>query len=178
MKKNLFFALFALVSSLSNAQSLSYRRFKVDVTTGYSKPAGGLSGGFNLSIEPKFNLTDQVAVGIKIEGATLATINDANSGDATVVGITSTLLTGEYYLGSQTVRPYVGIGTGIYRSRIFSTSNDLASYGEGGNMLGIAPRVGLQLGHFRLGVEYNIVRNNNYFSAKLGTTFGGGRKNR
>ena len=178
MKQILFITLLVLTSVVSNAQSVAYRFFKVDFTTGYSKPAGGLSGGFNLSVEPKFNLSDHVAVGIKIEGAALATINDAYSGDATVAAMTSTLLTGEYYLGTRTVRPYVGAGLGFYRMRAFNTSNDLASFEETGRMLGIAPRAGLQIGHFRLGVEYNLVKDSNYFSAKLGTTFGGGRKRR
>lgn len=178
MKKILFFALFALVTTLSHAQSTTYRLFKVDFTTGYSKPAGGLGGGFNLSLEPKFNLTDNIAVGVKIEGAALATINNYDDGDATVSALTSTLLTGEYYLGSRTVRPYVGVGAGFYRNRSVNTSYDLADYNDRSRLLGFAPRAGLQIGHFRLGMEYNLVKDSNYFSAKLGTTFGGGRKRR
>jgi hypothetical protein len=69
-----------------------------------------------------------------------------------------------------------GIGLGTYRAVVFNT-NDFKEVGTSDKrVFGFAPRAGLQISHFRLGVEYNLVQDNNYFSVKIGTSIGGGRK--
>ncbi len=172
--------LFALLlsSGVSQAQSRGYRPFKFDITTGYSRlsDAGDLSGGFNFSLEPKFNITDQIAAGLKVEFAFLGL---ATSGSETLLAATQgTQLTGEYYFGESTVRPYVGLGLGVFKNYIFYSDSDTdeSEVYTGDSQFGFSPRAGLQIGHFRLGAEYNLVKDANYFSVKIGATIGGGRK--
>ncbi len=54
---------------------------------------------------------------------------------------------------------------------------------EYGSKFGFAPRAGLLLGHFRLGLEYNVITgvdsdldSRNYMSIKVGFEIGGGKK--
>jgi outer membrane protein W len=168
-----------LLTSPTWAQSENYRAFKVDITTGYSKSTqtgtGGTSGGFNLSIEPKYNITDNIAVGFKYE---IAVVASAEASGVTALGVLRpTLLTGEYYVGESTVRPYVGLGLGFYKGYVFlSDGEETELIAADESQFGFAPRAGLQIGHFRLGLEYNLVKDANFFSLKLGATLGGGRK--
>jgi outer membrane protein W len=162
-----------LTVKFTNAQT--YKRFKVDVTTGYANPTGqvgDISGGLNFSIEPKYNITDQIAVGIKREAALLIA-GSSNGGDGKIALLQSTSLTGEYYYGEGKVRPFGGIGLGFYAGTTFDSDGN-SSTGE--SVFGFAPRAGLQFSHFRLGVEYNIIKDSNYFAIKIGATIGGGRK--
>ncbi|TAE31744.1 MAG: hypothetical protein EAZ91_06420 [Cytophagales bacterium] len=180
MKKSLLWLALVLTVGASYAQAQTYRKFKVDMTSGYSRPTSGVgdvSGGLNLSIEPKYNVTDQIAVGLKFEATVLASADRIGSDGLLLAVVRSSSLTGEYYFGSKTVRPYLGVGVGLYRPAIIDTSEGFESIDIGAErQFGFAPRLGLQMGHFRLGVEYNMVKDSNFFSIKTGTTIGGGRK--
>jgi hypothetical protein len=108
--------LLALVGFAITAQAqltrTEYKLFKVDMASGYSRPTstvGDISGGLNLSIEPKFNIFDQIAVGVKFEAAALASGSQTSG---VVVLMRNTSLTGEYYFGQKTVRPYIRYRSG------------------------------------------------------------------
>ncbi|CCG99727.1 hypothetical protein FAES_1717 [Fibrella aestuarina BUZ 2] len=178
MKKIVCLTASLLAALTGFAQSENYRAFKVDITTGYSKSSQsgtGNNGGINFSIEPKYNITDNIAVGVKVEGAVLASAE--SSGITALAIVRATQLTGEYYVGESTVRPYVGLGLGLYKGYLYLSDSDESELIAGEtSQFGIAPRAGLQIGHFRLGLEYNLVKDSNYFSLKIGTTIGGGRK--
>jgi outer membrane protein X len=177
MSKLFTLTFFALAVTLST-QAQEYRLFKVDLSSGYSRPSTpGLKAGFNLSLEPKFNIANHLAIGIKAEGVLLAAVSNTTTGDGTVSVLRSFSVTGEYYFGKKLVRPYLGIGAGFYKGfSLSSDSEDLDDLIISENQLGITPRAGLQIGHFRLGAEYNFVKDFNFFSVKIGTTIGGGRK--
>jgi outer membrane protein W len=173
-KKTLILGFLSLfICSFANAQK--YKRFKVDITTGYANPTGqtgDIKGGLNFSIEPKYNVTDQIAIGIKREAALLVA-GSANGGDGKIALLQSTSLTAEYYYGEGKVRPFGGVGLGFYAGTVFDSQGNSKT---GESVFGFAPRVGLQFSHFRLGVEYNLVKDSNYFAIKIGTTIGGGEK--
>ena len=65
-----------------------------------------------------------------------------------------------------------------------STSDDGLEDGKVniGTKFGLAPRVGFEVGHFRMGLEYNLITgqpkdfNRNYFTTKVGFFFGGGKR--
>lgn len=175
-KISLIIALIFCNGLLVKAQSV-YKLFKVDTQLGYATPisSDAYKGGFCLSIEPKFNITDNIAVGLKSEASVLANYNsyDDSYGKFSVVG--STLLTGEYYLGQKGVRPFLGIAAGLYRSIIIDSDVEYEYIGAE-RRFGFAPRLGLQIWHFRLVGELNMVKNANYLSVKIGTTWGGGKR--
>lgn len=168
-----------LLNLTAQAQSADYRNFKFDLLLGYAAPTvSGVKGGLAISLEPKFNVSNTNAIGLKIETALLS-ITPTSSQSSTVQAVGSYLLTGEHYFGDGLARTFIGIGAGFYRKADVLVTNTTATSSTvtGGTNFGFEPRAGIQVGHFRLVGEYNIVKNSNYFSVKLGVTFGGGRKN-
>ena len=172
----------------ANAQSTTFKPFKVDIATGYAIPGGkGSKGGVVFAVEPKYAINDNITVGLRIEAAVTARgyVSDNGeefSGDVKASG--SYLATGDYYFNTNKFRPFAGLGVGIYR--LAGASVDMATEEEAvvetGTKFGGAPRVGFEFGHFRTAVEYNVVGktgkiNNNYLSIKLGFFIGGGRVN-
>ena len=164
------------VNAAVSAQSGGYKPFKVDAMFGYALPAGSdaIKGGITFSIEPKYNVTDNIAIGVQL-GSTLLASSNSSIGLAALANYS---LVGEYYFSDNKVRPFAGLGTGIYApGDIELTINGKTSTIPGGkSMFGFAPRVGLQIGHFRLAAEYNLVKDSNFLSIKLGATIGGGSK--
>lgn len=161
-----------------------YNSFKVDVTAGYAHWMDGgtaaISFGLNLSVEPKYNITDNIAAGFKLEGALFFASDDD---DASLLTMTSYSLTGEYLFGTGKVRPYLGVAAGLYKPTFYLTDLEDEIYKFSlDNTLGFAPRAGFQFGKFRLGTEFNIVKDNSldidysYLTIKMGATIGGGRR--
>lgn len=169
-----------------------FKPFKVDVSLGYALPMGsgtGSRGGALFVIEPKYAIVDQFALGLRLEGAAMArgvVVNgDQFEGDVQVNG--SYLITGDFYLSNRGFRPFIGAGTGLYSvagayvsSSTTTTDADVLTDNNFGGMF----RAGFEAGHFRLGVEYNLVGktdfslDNNYMGFKLGLCIGGGRRNK
>jgi outer membrane protein X len=181
MKKVLFSALLLGITILVNAQETTFKPFKFDIAFGYAVPGGsGSKGGVIFAMEPKYALNDYITVGLRLEGAATARVTmDANGNDYTgdVKASASYLLTGDYYFTTTKLRPFAGIGAGLYRNAAVDlTSDDVQS----GSKFGFAPRAGFELGHFRTAIEYNVAGksgefNNNYLGIKLGFFVGGGR---
>ena len=182
--KKLLIAFLVIVTALTvNAQSDQFKAFKVDVGLGYAIPTtggGSVKGGFVFTVEPHYRLTNELALGLRFEGAALghAIIADQNS-SVSISVLNSYCATGEYYLSNKKFRPFVGAGMGIFKSA--SISSDSYSGGSsyaipGATNFGAFPRVGFEAGHFRMSAEYNIVKDNSYLSFKIGAFFGGGRK--
>ncbi len=171
--------------SSSGGSERIYRPFKVDITMGYSRLTDGdadIRFGFNFSVEPKYNITDHLAAGLKIEAAGFV-FASSDGDEGGVLLMRSYSLTGEYLLGTKKVRPYFGMAVGLYQPLGYSYDEDDEIYKTHlDSKIGFAPRVGIHLGHFRLGAEFNIVKDNNldvnygHLSIKAGATIGGGKK--
>lgn len=202
MKKSCILSCLLLATaSLSYAQNYNenyareFKTFKVGIGLGYAQPGAGegAGGGFLMYLEPAYRATDQVAVGLRLEGAFMVrgikgiSGNDV-SGDATSVA--SYTLNGQYYFNNNNVRPFVGAGVGLFSlaAAKFNTATggdpDLNDIGAE-TRFGFYPRLGLDAGHFTITIDYNIVPptdvpnggevKNNYFGIKAGATIGGGR---
>ena len=182
--KLLFSALLVLAAVSLSAQSQNYRAFEWDLLRlGYTVPQsefyrGGIAGG----TEIRYNATDYLSVGLRGE---LAFYTSDLQGDNIDIGAaTSTLITGDYYLKrSGGFRPFAGAGVGFFtgasatiRDRDFAEPTNYS----GGRSLGLTPRLGLELGHFRVSVEYNYSFRkgvSDYLSIMIAPTlFGGPRK--
>ena len=209
MKKILIVGISLLSISMVKAQSTSsassesiFKPFKVDVAIGAAIPSGeGAKGGVLFAIEPKYAVMDQLAIGLRIEAALTArgfASPDGESAHADVKASSSYLVTGDYYFSNKYFRPFAGVGAGI-----FSLAAASADFGDGSgstellassSKFGGLIRAGFELGHFRLGVEYNLIGSttipltdgtnnfgtikskNSYLGIKTGFFFGGGRK--
>ncbi|WP_276479817.1 OmpW family outer membrane protein [Paraflavitalea pollutisoli] len=199
MKKVALSILFLAIVVVSNAQSESaFKPFKVDLSLGYAMPGGtGAKGGVLFALEPKYEVIPNLSVGLRIEAAVMARGTVDAQGYASEVDVKaagSYLLTGDYYFTETTVRPFVGIGLGIY-SLASASADENTTAVSAGSKFGQLIRGGVEISHFRLGVEYNIVpattteyidynteakttlkTKNGYLGIKVGVCIGGGRR--
>lgn len=194
MKKIILLALLTL--AFANGYSQEKGRFRVGLDLGYVPTGGG--GGGMFSIEPKYNLTDNMNVGLRLGGAGIARDIETNEGQSTTAKISangSLVGTYDYYIhiGSMSFVPYIGAGVGYYEIANIefddATSAEVTpeSTGEMGGLI----RGGFEWGKLRMGVEYNFVPDsklqdangnvtdvtvaNSYIGLHIGFYLGGGK---
>lgn len=186
MKKLLTFALALFVFQLVNAQDAGtdriFKKFKVDVSAGYAIPqesgGSGKKAGALFAIEPKYAVMDELAVGLRMEGAVTANV-DVNGQKGNAKANASYLATGDYYFSNNRFRPFAGVGAGIFENaRVdISSQNPSVDSIPIKSKFGFMARTGFEFGHLRIGVEYNFVPDKmGYLGLKIGVLIGGGRK--
>jgi hypothetical protein len=188
---------FAFVSRL-HAQSGEriFKKFKGDLSMGYSRFPGSadLKDGFLFTVEPKYAITEQISIGVRLESVTLIRQSKGNSGGLDDKSYDSYVATADYYFNNNyNLRPFAGVGVGAYS---IGTLAAVGSNPDSEIKIGGMLRGGIEIKHFRCALEYNILPKNRvsiynggysttyldsknaYFSVKLGFCFGGGPKNR
>ncbi len=175
--KNLFFAVLSLLFLCSNlnAQSDYYTDFEWDILRfGYISPSGvdGITAGVAFGTEPRYNLKDNISVGLRLDVALYGSGDDIIS-NVSLGSAVSFALIGDYYFNTDSSRrPFAGFGVGL-----FDGVSVEAVGGGTGFSLGLVPRVGYEFGHLRLSAEYNLVFDDNvpnYLGLNLGITLFGG----
>ena len=180
------------------AESEHYEQIRVDA--GMTGSSVGVSdrNGVGFVAEIKVNVHDNVAVGGRVE---IAMMFGGNVGaEELPFGMAaSALAKGEYLLGTGVVRPFAGIGAGLYSMGSHTIVSD--ENGDGGisttsgRYFGVAPEVGIDVGRLRLAATYNVILgtsveyrwttggiehrdtlSQNYLSLEMSFRFGGGRK--
>ncbi|MBL7851694.1 MAG: hypothetical protein JNN04_12390 [Cyclobacteriaceae bacterium] len=194
MKKIILLAVVVLVFSAADAQD--YKKFKVGIGLGYGVPNEG-SGGVLLYLEPMYRITDQIAAGLRIESA--AFLGKPISGTpytTSAFGVGSYTLNGQYYFSNNTFRPFVGAGFGMFT--LAAASADIGgsnvNLNAAATVFGFYPRIGFDLGHFNLSIDYNVIpsqettvsiggfgtttttSNYSYIGFRIGGSIGGGKK--
>lgn len=195
--KNYLAGLFLLVALSATAQT--YKPFKVNVSVGYAKPLNaGVSGGFLFAVEPKYGISDNFDLGLRLETAVVARgIQDnGNTFTSDVGAFSSALITGNYLFGTGGVRPFLGAGVGLYT---IGAAGTVVTDKNGQNpqnvtfvndtKFGGMIRGGIKAGHFVAAVEYNaapttsstvgttrVTSENAYVGIKVGFDIGGGRR--
>lgn len=194
--KRLFTVLFMAMAVSATAQE--FKPFKVNVSIGFAKPlASGVSGGVLFAVEPKYGLSDNFDIGLRLESAVVArgVVSSGNTVTGDVGAFGSYLLTGNYLFGSSNVRPFLGLGAGLFAVADGGTVTIIEGQQPqqvtltGQTKFGGMVRAGVKAGHFVLGVEYNAVpttsnrianttidSKNAYLGVKVGFDIGGGRK--
>ncbi len=140
---------------------------------------------------------DQLTVGLRIESAAfLGQPISGTSFTTSAFGIGSYTLNGQYYFSNNSFRPFVGVGLGMYS--IAAASSDIGgtsvSIQAATTVFGFYPRIGFDLGHFNLSIDYNLIpsqstqvsiggfgittqtSNYSYIGLRLGASIGGGKK--
>ena len=141
-----------LFVGLVSVNAQDYKPFKLGIGLGYAMPKGG--GGVLWDLEPAYRLNDQLCVGLRIEGAAMArSIGDE---EGSVSGNGSYTLNGQYYLSDAKFRPYVGLGFGIYNLASVAVGTNAAGV-DSESKIGFYPRVGFDLGHFNMNLDYNLI---------------------
>lgn len=189
--------LLVLLLSAVVLKAQEFKPFQLYVGLGYAMPGGeGAGGGFLYDIEPAYRINDQLSAGLRIEGALivrgLSESVDSYSGD--IAGISSYSLTGKYYFSNNSFRPYAGVGVGLFSLAAVSISSTGAGGAAAESKIGFFPRLGFDLGHFNVNLDYNIVGaseaagfdangnpktfevKNSYLGIRIGAFFFGGRK--
>jgi hypothetical protein len=202
MKKLTLILMVALFSTSVNSQDKEggLKPFKVDVSIGYAIPGGsGAKGGILFAVEPKYSVMPRLALGLRMEAAVVARVGgydaSGNAQEADVKASASYVATGDYYLSDKySFRPFVGAGAGLYQLAAATTnsSGSTASSTEADTKFGGLVRAGFEAGHFRLGLEYNLIPHttidgfdsagnpakvdvkNGYIGIKIGVVLGGG----
>lgn len=151
MKKILLSCAILLFAVAANAQE--FKPFKLGLGLGYTVPSDG-GGGILFDVEPAYRLSDEIAIGLRIEGAAFARVVGDSEGEVSTNS--SYTLNGQYYLSNNTFRPYIGLGVGIYSIAAVSFSSTTAEFGDE-SKIGFYPRVGFDLGHFNVNIDYNII---------------------
>ena len=180
MKQFFLLSLILMTVQISIAQQERvFKKFKTDVSFGYAMPKGGQAdGGALFAIEPKYAITDQIAVGLRLEVAVTVNI-DTEGDESSATGNGSYILTGDYYFNNNKFRPFAGLGGGLYTTATVDENTEIESGADlpTDSNFGFMGRVGFEYGHLRLGVEYNFLQENaGYLGLKLGVVIGGGRK--
>jgi outer membrane protein W len=190
----------ACLSVFAQSKQSELRPFKVDASIGYAMPAGsGAKGGILVALEPKYAVMDNLSLGLRMEVAVVARFSGYDETgqplDVNVKASGGYLATADYYLTNMyAFRPFVGGGVGIYTIATAESSSSGSGGASVGSKFGGMIRAGIEAGHFRLGVEYNIVPSskiegfdsngnpaeltskNGYLGIKVGVCIGGGRK--
>jgi outer membrane protein X len=192
--------LVAALAGTASAQAAHYDPIRVDTGLIGTYVMSNSRGGFGAVVEPKFNLHDNIAVGLRIEGAVMFGGDFGQDGDVKVDmgAVAVALAKGEYLLGQGGVRPFVGFGVGMYD--IVSQSVEAGPMTTGvdqkaGRYFGISPQLGVDLGRLRLAATYNTILgadievrqmvggveqtssfSQNYFTFELSFRFGGRRR--
>ena len=184
--KKLSLVIVLLASTLSNdlyAQSSIFKPFKVDMGIDFSfTTKDELSSGMGFYISPIYNVTDKLSIGPRF-GFGYAGGGNIQFGPGSVkVGSTSMfsfLMVGDYYFSTEKVRPFVGLGLGMYKRGEASIETGIGYVDISRNAkanFGVKPRIGLNAGHFKMTVDYNFTGEgiHDYIGFTLGAEIGGG----
>ena len=185
MKKGLLLILFAigLSFSMAIAQPTIFKPFKVDTGIEFNITTSSEAGsGMGWYISPIYNATDRLSIGPRFGFGYIGngTIN-VGIGNVEVGGtyLFSFLMQTDYYLSTERVRPFVGLGFGMYRrsEATLETGIGIVEFRrEAQSNFGVKPRVGLNVGHFKMTVDYNFTGEHiyDYIGFTLGVDIGGG----
>lgn len=195
--KKFFLTLFIAAASLGvKAQDGEFKPFRVGFDFGYAIPSGdGAKGGVIFALEPKYALSDKLALGLRMEGALTVRASVDSEGfldEAEAKLSSSYLLTSDYYFNTNSFRPFFGLGAGVHMLASASSNGEEMTFNaETGEIendgvttdtkFGVTPRIGFDYGHFRMAVDYNYIPKteeikNSYIGIKLGFFLGGGRR--
>lgn len=180
MKKLILLIALTGFTVLAKAQSQDFHAFKFDLGLGYAIPTNsggdGLKGGVTLTLQPHYRITDDLAVGFRMEAAAIGYENKETE-DVKVSALVSGCFSGEYYFLNGGFRPFIGAGFGLFDEESGVGDTDSVTLSARTQNFGAYPEVGFEAGHFRMSAEYDIAgHNNNYVAFKIGSFFGGGKK--
>ncbi|WP_420321408.1 hypothetical protein [Flagellimonas sp.] len=191
--KKIFYVFVTVVALCQFSHGQEQNKFRAGLDLGYAIPDGG--GGIIIALEPKYNIADNMNVGLRIESAAMAkkvaAVNDVAEIEASLSASTSYFGTFDYYFtsGSSSFAPFVGGGVGY--STLANLSFDLQvtddEFEVDGKFGGLV-RAGFELGKLRMAATYNLIGKseigegvdalevkNSYIGISLGFYVGGGK---
>lgn len=193
MKK--IIVMFILALTVANGYSQEKGKFRVGLDVGFVPASGG--AGVMFSIEPKYNLTDNMNIGLRFGAAGIAKDVQDNGflTSAKISAYSSYVGTYDFYFhkSGSSFASYLGAGLGYYslaNVQVDDTANSTVVNPTITGELGALVRAGFEWGKFRMGVEYNLLPksdletlnkvkvgtvSNSYLGLHLGFYVGGGK---
>lgn len=167
-----------------SGQSNVYKKIEGELMLGIftSSQKVGLSTGLEL----RYNINDKISFGVKYEPIVLINKDEIDTSNSEteierIFRLQNFALTGEYYLinGKRNRRVFAGLALGLYNAQFALMDSDNIT--ALGNKIGIAPRIGAELGSFRPTLKYHFMPkfgNESFatFDLSLGIVFGGKRR--
>ncbi len=152
----------------ARAQAPSYQPVRVDLTVyGAYASADATSWGFGGALEAKYNALDNLAVGLRFEGAGFVTQEvSLGSGESTTVSqgaraVSAYSLKADWYFTRTSTRPFVGLGLGYYRigagTQSASSGGTVVQTATAFRGFGVSPQIGVNFGGFRMAATYHLV---------------------
>jgi len=178
--RTLIFLLFLLQYTFCLCQSTTYKSFEGDLFI------GGISsnemGGISLGLATRYNFSDQLSFGIKLESIVQVNKEEVKRTDGDVeegINLFNFSITSDYYFRNTKNRFFAGMELGLYNAILVDVKN--RENESLGNQIGFAPRIGARLGWFRPVLKYHIVpkfdaHNFSAWDLTFGVTFGGKKK--
>ena len=174
----------ACLFSFFYATGQTYKPFRVElgsaIITVNASDNGSPSLHLDAYVEPRYAINDRFLVGFRHEKHLSTSLSlFLIPGEYEIFSGNSFLV--EYFFNNKRTRPFAGVAFGVYHlihlgadPGIFQTLFGFRQ--EYVSNVGIAPRVGINSGHFRLTGIFNFtgVRIKNYFGLNLGFEIGGG----
>jgi hypothetical protein len=186
VKKSFILIIIFCVSGILNVsgQSRIYKPFKVDVgMSTFITTDVGTGNGTGFYFHPIYNLTDRFSFGPRMEfGYVLQ--DDPNFISAAlnngVMSMFSFQAVSDYYLSTERARFFLGLGFGLYWQALFFQNYSSPQFDANQLShlsLGLNPRIGFNVGHFKMAANYNMTGDilYNYLNFTLGLEIGGGR---
>ncbi|NVN18016.1 outer membrane beta-barrel protein [Muricauda sp. HICW] len=187
--KKILFSLLLMFAVAQVSQAQEEGKFRVGLDLGYTMPDGG--GGVLIAIEPKYNIADNMNIGLRFESAAMAknVTSDGVSLEASLAASGTYSGTFDYYFtsGSSSFAPFMGAGIGyssianIDFDESGPDSEEIELDGKFGGLI----RAGFELGKLRLAASYNLIGKsdlgegievkNSYLGISLGFYLGGGK---
>jgi hypothetical protein len=168
MQKRYLF-LFILMPQVLFAQNIGFR---LDAGLGAALSFEGMnSSGIAAFTEPKVTIGSNITAGIRFEGDVMFGGNIDYQSENFNVGMSTRaaiLLRGEYFIGQQHIRPFVGLGMGRYTLASTSATGTGAASIMAGHNFGVAPEIGVAFGNLKLSAMYHFVGGGTLVDIDLG----------
>src|SRR5690554_2171977 len=152
----------AMMFATVQATAQDEGKFRVGMNFGVAIPSGG--AGFMFDIEPKYNISDNMNVGLRLGAAVIVkalTLDGGGEFESAKASANSSYLgTFDYYFplgGSFT--PFVGGGIGLFNIASVGFADGDEGTGaavEAGIKFGGMLRGGFEVGKFRMALEYDL----------------------
>jgi outer membrane protein W len=187
-----------LWSAAAAADPVHYEQVRVDAGLTGSTVAIADRNGAGFVVEIKELVTDHLAIGGRVEVGVMygGHVGDDHA-DVSATMAACGLVKAEYHFLDGQIRPFVGLGAGAYTIGSESVTSGPMTAGvqtDTGRYVGVAPQIGIDLGHVRIAATYNAIvgasievhdmvgtasqtttLSQNYLSLELSYEFAGGR---
>ncbi|MFB6343936.1 hypothetical protein ACE1ET_19600 [Saccharicrinis sp. FJH62] len=190
MVKRLLYIVILFTVLIPVQAQLIYKPVKLDIGMAFGELTGPHAGFITPYAELKLNMTNRITIGGRYEYVYFSQKDQSIINSATANGlywrniesdgyISSITGTCDYYFNTHKLRPFAGVGLGLYYASL-NEQNVFINNDETLLLPGAMLRMGFSVEHIRFGIEYNLIPNDvtklNYLSFKLGFEIGGGKK--